>query len=280
MGDKSKIKTGNLEANVMEESELAKRLGRIKRQTDYFVSKIESEQTALARRFLSHLKRSTRIAEEKEAMERTFKSMRWNLAFESQNSGHLMTSSRKFGTRRELECQELKQDHGVSSEKLLFDKNPSHVLKRMSQQFEVPYKKIYSFNTSESDRPATVLDMRCKMWQRISFCGDKKERAKSACPPWTKNYKAPRHIQLAHYRALKHIGMKTNLVSAPSRQPQIDVEALANYRSRENEVEKRVISRFNESLEPYKIRPGPNQIVYDTSKLYGELAKLNYKLKK
>ena len=278
MGEKSKIKALNLEANVMEESELSKRLGRVKRQTDYFVAKIEAEQAVLAKRFLSHLRRSKRIAEEKEVTEKTFKSTRWNLAFESQRSEQ-MIRSRKYG-KQVLEHSESKDGEQCTEKHLAIDKNPSRVLKRMSQQFEVPYKKIYSFDTSKSDRPVTVLDMRCKMWQRISFCADKKERAKSACPPWTESYKAPRHIELAHYRALKHIGMRSNLVNAPSRQPQIDVEALKTYRKRETEVERRVISQFNESLEPFKIRPGPNQIVYDANKLYAELAKTNRKLNK
>ena len=270
MGDKSKMKTGNLGANVMEEKELSKRLGRLKRQTDYFVSEIEAEQVILAKKFLSYLQRSAKIAEEQEAIVNTFKSTRWNVAFESQRSEHTMSSIRNSKKRDALE-------HGPAPGELA-EKNPSRVLKRMSQQFEVPYKKMYSFNTREFGRPATVLDMRCKMWQRISFCADKKERVKSA-PPWAENYKAPRQIELAHYRALNHIGMKANLVNPPSRQPQIDLDALKSYRNRETEVERKVVAQFSESLEPFKIKPGPKQIVYDSNTLYGELAKINRKLK-
>ena len=279
MGDKHKMKTGNLGANVMEESELSKRLGRVKRQTDYFVAKVESEQAFVAKRFLSHLRRSTRIAEEKEAIEKTFKSTRWNLAFESQRSEQTLNSRK---TRKQGDKKEGRSDETTTSESgdNRDDKTPCLVLKRMSQQFEVPYKKIYSFDTREFERPATVLDMRCKLWQRISYCSDKKERAKSACPPWTENFKAPRHIQLAHYRALKHLGMKSNLVNPPSRQPQIDIEALKNFRNQETEVERRVVAQFAESLAPFKIKPGPRQIVYDANKLYGELAKINSKLSK
>ena len=279
MGDKHKMKTGNLGANVMEESELSKRLGCVKRQTDYFVAKVESEQAFVAKRFLSHLRRSTRIAEEKEAIEKTFKSTRWNLAFESQRSEQTLNSRK---TRKQGDKKEGRSDETTTSESgdNRDDKTPSLVLKRVSQQFEVPYKKIYSFDTREFERPATVLDMRCKLWQRISYCSDKKERAKSACPPWTENFKAPRHIQLAHYRALKHLGMKSNLVNPPSRQPQIDIEALKNFRNQETEVERRVVAQFAESLAPFKIKPGPRQIVYDANKLYGELAKINSKLSK
>ena len=281
MGDKSKMKTGNLGANAMEERELSKRLVRVKRQTDYFVAKLEAEQAVVAKRFLSHLRRSTRLAEEKEAIVKTFKSTRWNLAFESQRSEN-MINSRKRGAKEVTDIYDHESDKlkNCESDEEHVDKNPSCVLKRMSQQFEVPYKKMFSLKTSEFERPATVLDMRCKMWQRISYCADKKERARSACPPWTENYKAPRHIQLAHYRALNYIGMKTNLVNPPSRQPQIDVEALKSYRNRETEVERRVVAQFNESLEPFKIAPGPKQIVYDTNRLYGELAKINSKLGK
>lgn len=264
----------------MEESELSKQLGRVKRQTDYFVAKVEAEQAVVAKRFLSYLRRSTRIAEEKEAIVKTLKSTRWNIAFESQRSDHTI-NSRNCAKRgvNEIEYDELKNVYGECSERLV-DKNPSVFLKRMSQQFEVPYKKMYSFKTSEFERPATVLDMRCKMWQRISYCADKKERAKSACPPWTENYKAPKHIQLAHYRALNHIGMKTNLVNPPSRQPQIDFEALREYRNREMEFERRAVVQFSECMEPYKLKPGPKQIVYDANKLYGELAKINSRLSK
>lgn len=280
MGDKHKMKTGNLGANVMEESELSKRLGRVKRQTDYFVTKVEAEQAFVAKRFLSHLRRSTRIAEEKEVIVKTLKSTRWNLAFESQRSEQTLNSrkARKQGDKKESRSDETKimSESGDNRD----DQTPSLVLKRMSQQFEVPYKKLYSFDTREFERPATVLDMRCKLWQRISYCSDKKERAKSACPPWTKNFKAPRHIQLAHYRALKHLGMKSNLVNPPSRQPQIDIEALKNFRNRETEVERRVVAQFTESLAPFKIKQGPKQIVYDANKLYGELAKINSKLSK
>lgn len=271
MGDKSKIKTGNLGANIMEEKELSKRLSRLKRQTDYFVSEIEAEQVVLAKRFLSHLRRSTRIAEEQEAIVNTFKSTRWNLAFENQRSEHTMSSKRVNSKKSSF--TEVEND-GAPEERA--EKNPSRVLKRMSQQFEVPYKKMYSFKTSEFGRPATVLDMRCKMWQRISFCADKKERVKSA-PPWAETYKAPRQIELAHYRALNYIGMKTNLVNPPSRQPQIDLVALKSYRQRETEVERKVMSQFNESLEPFKIKPGARQIIYDANTLYGELAKMNRK---
>lgn len=255
----------------MEEKELSKRLGRLKRQTDYFVSELEAEQVLLAKRFLSHLQRSAKIAQEQEAVVNTFKSTRWNLAFESQRSELTMSSKRNSKKSDELE------NSAAPGERA--EKNPSRVLKRMSQQFEVPYKKMYSFKTSEFGRPATVLDMRCKMWQRISFCADKKERVKSA-PPWTENYKAPRQIELAHYRALNYIGMKRNLVNPPSRQPQIDQEALKSYRNRETEVERKVVAQFNESLEPFKIRPGPKQIVYDANTLYGELAKINRKVRK
>lgn len=253
----------------MEEKELSKQLGRLKRQTDYFVSEMEADQVVVAKRFLSHLRRSTKIAEEQEAVVNTFKSTRWNLAFESQRSEHMMSTKRNATKCDELESGAEPGGHA--------EKNPSRVLKRMSQQFEVPYKKMYSFKTSEFGRPATVLDMRCKMWQRISFCTDKKERVKSA-PPWTENYKAPRQIELAHYRALNYIGMKTNLVNPPSRQPQIDLEALKSYRSREIEAERKIVSQFTESLEPFKIKPGPKQIVYDSNALYGELAKINRKV--
>ena len=278
MGDKNKIKTGNLRANVMEESELSKRLGRVKRQTDYFVAKVEAEQAFVAKRFLNHLRRSTRIAEENEAMVKTFKSTRWSLAFESQRSAEQTLNSRK--ATKQKEKKESRSDETKTSKcsDNRDDENPSLLLKRMSQQFEVPYKKIYSFDTREFERPATVLDMRCKLWQRISYCADKKERAKSACPPWTENFKAPRHIQQAHYRALKHLGMKSNLVKPPSRQPQIDIEALKHFRNQETEIERRVVAQFTESLAPFKIKPGPRQMIYDANKLYGELAKINSKL--
>ena len=256
----------------MEQKELSKRLGRLKRQTDYFVSEIEAEQILLAKKFLSHLQRSAKIAQEQEAVVNTFKATRWNLAFESQRSEHTTGSERNSKKSDELQNSAARGEHDA-------EKNPSRVLKRMSQQFEVPYKKMYSFKTSEFGRPATVLDMRCKMWQRISFCADKKERVKSA-PPWTENYKAPRQIELAHYRALNYIGMKTNLVNPPSRQPQIDQEALKSYRNRETEVERKVVAQFNNSLEPFKIRPGPKQVVYDANTLYGELAKINKKVRK
>lgn len=256
----------------MEQKELSKRLGRLKRQTDYFVSEIEAEQILLAKKFLSHLQRSAKIAQEQEAVVNTFKATRWNLAFESQRSEHTTGSERNSKKSDELQNSAARGDGGA-------EKNPSRVLKRMSQQFEVPYKKMYSFKTSEFGRPATVLDMRCKMWQRISFCADKKKRVKSA-PPWTENYKAPRQIELAHYRALNYIGMKTNLVNPPSRQPQIDQEALKSYRNRETEVERKVVSQFNNSLEPFKITPGPKQVVYDANTLYGELAKINKKVRK
>lgn len=255
----------------MEQKELSKRVGRLKRQTDYLVSEIEAEQVLLAKKFLSHLQRSARIAQEQEAVVNTFKSTRWNLAFESQRSEHTTDSKRNSKKSDELQNSAA---HGDRSEK-----NPARVLKRMSQRFEVPYQKMYSFKTSEFGRPATVLDMRCKMWQRISFCADKEERVKSA-PPWSENYKAPKQIERAHYRALNYIGMKTNLVNPPSRQPQIDQEALKSYRNREIEVEKKVIAQFSESLEPFKIRPGPKQIVYDANTLYGELAKINEKVRK
>lgn len=266
------MKTGNLGANVMEERELLKRLGRVKRQTDYLVAEVEAEQNFVAKKFLSHLRRSTRIAETNEAVMKTFKSTRWNLAFESQRSEPTINSRESAKQVVNASPEETKRrDHQV----------PSLLLKRMSHQFEVPYKKIYSFDTREFERPATVLDMRCKLWQRIIYCADKKDRTKSACPPWAKNYKPPRHIQLAHYRALQHLGMKSNLVDPPSRQPQIDLEALKNYRNRETEVERRVVAQFiTESLEPLKIKPGPKQIVYDANKLYGEMAKLNSKLSK
>ena len=254
----------------MEQKELSKRLGRLKRQTDYFVSEIEAEQVLLAKKFLSHLQRSAKIAQEQEAVVNTFKATRWNLVFESQRSEHTTVADSKKSD--ELQNSAARGEHDA-------EKNPSRVLKRMSQQFEVPYKKMYSFKTSEFGRPATVLDMRCKMWQRISFCADKKERVKSA-PPWTENYKAPRQIELAHYRALNYIGMKTNLVNPPSRQPQIDQEALKSYRNRETEVERKVVAQFNNSLEPFKIRPGPKQVVYDANTLYGELAKINKKVRK
>lgn len=256
----------------MEEKELSKRLGRLKRQTDYFVSEMEAEQVVLAKKFLGYLERSAKIAEEQEAMVNTFKATRWNLAFESQRSEHTMST-----IRRSKPKSDALENGLVPAERA--EKNPSRVLKRMSQQFEVPYKKMYSFNTSELGRPATVLDMRCKMWQRISFCADKKDRVKSAAP-WAENYNAPRQIELAHYRALNYIGMKTNLVKPPSRQPQIDLDALRSYRNRESEVERKAIAQFQESIEPFKIKPGPKQIVYDSNALYGELAKIKRKVSK
>ena len=271
MGDRSKIKTGNLGANVMEEKELSKQLIRLKRQTDYFVSEIEAEQVVFANKFLSHLRRSKRIAEAQESVVNTFKSTRWNSAFENQRSEHTLSSKRL----NSKESTSLEMGSGSVPEERA-GKNPSRVLKRMSQQFEVPYKKLYSFKTSEFGRPATVLDMRCKMWQRISYCADKKDRVKSA-PPWAENYKAPRQVEQAHYRALDYIGMKRNLVNPPSRQPQIDLTALRSYRDREIEVERKVVSQFNDSLERFKIKPGAKQIIYDASRLYGELAKMNGK---
>lgn len=274
MGDKNKLKTGNLEANVMEESETLKRLGSMKRQTDYFVSKVQAEQTFLAKRFLAHLHRSKQIAEEKDAIMKSFKSARGNRELKSRGL-EVSMDSRKFssannkGFFRDIEYEEEGRQ------------NPSLVLRKMQLRFQVPYKKMYSFDMREFERPASVLDMRCKLWQRISFCHDGKERAKSAClASKTHMYRAPSHIQFAHYRALQYLGMQESLVHPPSGQPQIDVKALRNYRNSETEIERRAVEKFSESIKGFKITPGPGQVIYDTNKLYGELSKLNSKRSK
>lgn len=272
MGDKEKLKIGNLGANVMEETQILRRLGGMKRQTDHFVAKVQAEQNLLVKRFLVHLNRSKQIAEKKDAVMKSFKSTHWERELESRGS-ELMVDSREFSAKN----GRVFRDFGEKDE----HQNPSLVLKRMQERFEVPYKKMYSLDIREFERPATVLDMRCKLWQRISFCADRKERAKSACSPTgTEICKAPRHILMAHYRALQYLGMEANLVHPPSRQPQIDIEALKNYRNRETETERRAVLKFTESLKAFKIAPGPGQVIYDANKLYGELTKLNSKLSK
>ena len=271
MGDKTKMKTGNLGANTMEEKELSKRLGRLKRQTDYFVTDLEVKQSLLTKRFLSQLCQSTKMAKEHEAMLENFESTRWNLAFQMERS-EVTTTSKGSAEIRVNHSSSSTNKNGESQNKSTPQLCPLQVLKRMSQQFQVPYKKMYSFKTSEFRSPATVLDMRCKMWQRISFCSDKKDRAKSA-PPWTGNHRAPSQIEMAHYRALNYVGIDANLVHPPSRQPQIDVDALKSYRDMETKVERKVVSSFAKSVEPFKIKPGPKQVVYDTSSLYALLAK-------
>lgn len=65
MGDKEKLKIGNLGANAMEETQILRRLGGMKRQTDHFVAKVQAEQNLLVKRFLVHLNRSKQIAEKK-----------------------------------------------------------------------------------------------------------------------------------------------------------------------------------------------------------------------
>ena len=274
MGDKSKLKTGNLGANVMEESETLKRLGSMKRQRDYFVANVQAEQTFLAKRFLSHLHRSKQIAEEKDVLMKSFNSTRGNRELKSRRSEVSMNSRKWSSTNNKGYFRDIEQEKEEHQ-------NPSLLLRKMQQRFQVPYKKMYSFDIREFERPASVLDMRCKLWQRISYCHDGKDRAKSAClAPKTNMYKAPSHIQFAHYRALQYLGMQANLVHPPSRQPQIDVEALRSYRNSETEIERRAVEKFSDSIKEFKLTPGPGKVIYDTNKLYGELSKLNSKRSK
>ena len=286
MGDKKKLKTGLLGVNVMEEQELCKHVNRLKRRTDTVVTEIEAEQTRLAKKFLRFLSASANLAKQHENTVRSFSHRKATVLETSQDNrlarkraGILRSDSESEGGLKAWQHDDigLKKSGQTSSYSTL-------ALRQKNEKFQVPYKRISSYKTSELARPTTVLDMRCEMWQRVTYCTEKAERTKSAPPRAGKSAAgknaAPARVQIAHKRALKFIGMREAMVFPPSNQPQIDRNEVWKLREGEILAEKQAVQQFANSLKPFKLKPGPTQVVFDANKLYGELARVNGRYQK
>lgn len=258
----------------MEQQELCKHVNRLKRHTDTIVTEIDAEQTKLARKFLRFLDTSASLAKEHE---NTIK----NLSHRKQTPSEIKQDNRLARKCAGILRSDSESDghshawlqegvYDLKGERL----SSTFALKQKNDNFRVPYKRMLSYRTNELSKSATLLDMRCKMWQRVLYCADRAERAKSA-PPLAGKYVAPARVHIAHTRTLRFLGMNEAMIYPPSYQPQIDREAMWKFRKEEIEAEKRAVQQFTEGLKPFKLKPGPTQVVFDASKFYGELSRIN-----
>jgi hypothetical protein len=249
MGDKSKLKTGNLGANAMEENRLNKHLDRLDKQIRDRVVNNERQQKLLAKNFHERLNKSMALAKKQENVTLNFRS----------NRRYLPRGKKDIHLINKKEELKLKED----------ENSPSLMLRKWNQSFCVPYKKEYSFSCCRSNtRPSTVLEVRSKMWQKVTeFCLTGRERACSA-PLWLRDLRAPEQVERAHLHALEIVGIQRSLVQTPSRQPLIDLQSVRKWREKEKRLARCAVEEFVSSLVPYKLRPGPSQQVHDVNSLY------------
>jgi len=247
MGDKSKLKIGKLGANAMEQRELHKHLERLNKQINVQVIDIESQQKLLAKNFYERLKQSVNIAKSQENIVENFQSNRYKAAL----------SFTKMKTKTN---QDDATRHSAPP--------PSFKLKQWNKNYKVPYFKEYSFRPGFHTKPSKVLEVRCKMWEKVAdFCSYGRERARSA-PPRITSLRPPKHIEEAHEHALELVGIQKWLVEKPSRQPRIDQDRIQKYKAKEVQLASGAVNEFVGTLNPYRLKPGPNQRILDTNSLY------------
>ena len=259
MGDRRKLNTATLELKRMETREFEKYVDRLKKSMETQILNLKCEQTLVVKRFERNLTRSAKIAKNHEETIKNFPSTRrrierelyqeaWKNAFSGASN-----PKQKTGTP---DCS---------------GKSPAVALKEFHSTFQVPYKKEHSIQRRDLSTSATVLDIRCSLWKKVSNCIEQKTRPKSA-PPWASTYKPPLRVQNAHTNALKTLGIRRWLVQPLSGQLQIDEIKLQKRRTKENEIESKAISDFIETLAPLKIQPGPTQTIVDANEMYSMAA--------
>lgn len=252
MGDKNKLKTGNLGVNAMEEKRLSKYLNTLEKQTQDKLINTERQQKVVAKNFHKRLDKSATLAKKQENIALNFRRNRYY--------------SPKSKMDRDIRLRNRKLEEPRIREPSM--NSPSLLLREWNQRFDVPYLKEYSFGWYPDTKPSSVLEMRCKMWQKISeFCLTGRERARSA-PPWLRDLKAPEQVQRAHFQALDVMGIRKTLVQAPSRQPLIDLQSVRRWRDKENKIACCAVKEFVKTIVPYKLRPGPSQQVHDINSFY------------
>lgn len=248
MGDKSKLKTGKLGANVMEQRELHKHFERLDKQINVKVMNIESQQKLIAKSFHERLKQSVIMAKTQENTIENFKSNRINVTH--------------------LRFRRLKTSLNKNDETRAVTPPPSLKLRQWNKNFRVPYLKEYSFRPGIHTKPSKVLEVRCKMWEKVAdFCTYGRERARSA-PPRIGEQRPPKHIERAHTHALELVGIPKWLVQKPSSQPLIDQSKVTKWREKERQLASGAVEEFTGTLSPYRLKPGPSQRVLDTNSLY------------
>ncbi|XP_031558254.1 uncharacterized protein LOC116294742 [Actinia tenebrosa] len=253
MGDRSKLKTGNLGVNAMEEKRLNKYLNTLEKQTRDKVINTERQQKVMAKHFHKRLDKSAALARKQENIALSFK----------------MPVNRCYSSKSKVD----KGIHLINSQpeepKLSESRNsPSLLLREWNQSFDVPYLKEYSFSWYPDTKPSSVMEMRCKMWQKISeFCLNGRERARSA-PPWLRDLRAPAQVQRAHLKTLEVMRIQKSLVQSPSRQPVIDLQSVRTWREKEKKIACCAVKEFVKTIVPYKLRPGPSQQVHDINSFY------------
>lgn len=260
MGDRrNKLQTGNTGVNAVEEKRLNKYLRTLEKQTRDKVVNTERRQKLLAKNFHNRLDKSALLAREQENIT---SNLRENRCYSSKTKINKDTPKDIFQRQRDRKLEEPRMSEMNMNA-------PSQQLREWNESFSVPYVKEYSFSWYPDTKPSSVLEMRCKMWQKISdFClSTRRERARSA-PPRLRELTAPKQVQRAHFQALDVMGIQKTLVRAPSRQPVIDLQSVRRWRERENEIAGCAVKEFLKTITPYKLRPGPSQRVHDINSFY------------
>jgi len=233
---------------MMEERELHKHLERLNKQMQIRLANIEGQQKIIAKSFHERLNRSVVLAGTHEDLAANFKS----------NRRTIQTTNQSRVNKSKAENDERTTDSS----------SPSLMLRQWNQNFSVPYRKEYSFRPGLHTNPSKVLEVRCKMWQKVAdFCAFGRERARSA-PPRLRELRAPEHVERAHSHALELVGIQKWLVQTPSRQPIIDLDTVRKWREKEKTLACGAVEEFVSSLNPYRLKPGPSQRVHDVNSLY------------
>lgn len=250
MGDRGKLKTGKLGANNMEQYELCKHLERLDKQIHFKVINIESQQKIIAKSFHERLHQSVIMAKVQEDIVANFHSNRRN------------KKNLRFYRLRNV----MNSEHETNKE--TENITTSLKLRQWNKDFKVPYQKEYSFRPGVNTKPSKVLEVRCKMWEKVTeFCTSGRERARSA-PPRLRELRAPEQIEQAHDHALELVGIQKWLVEKPSRQPLIDQDKLSKWREKERSLANGAVKEFVSSLHSYRLRPGPSQRLLDVNSMY------------
>lgn len=242
------------------------------------VTTIEAGQRLHAKRFLNNLKKSEMLLKEHESTKTMLFTRRNKLPTDKEpavsrngTDVSMRIKNRPSSSPRKTLSEEGTQKRAQSTD----EKPPSRIfsveLREINKNLDVPYVKLSSYTKEDLKRPATSLELKRKVWEEMNNHLETNHGLRPPSASFVERCASnvPRNVQEARdkLRAFTKLKFLSQLPPAP---PRIDVEKAQCQRRELEQIEKKVVEQFCESLVPLKTVLPESFRLMDVSEVYSK----------